>query len=86
MPTLSVLTGEGVISVEPIQFYTQNSQYITVTIILPRNCDSNFVIQILTDTLSIYQGSVYAVTSTVSSSSILYTHYTEMGVQISGFP
>jgi hypothetical protein len=54
VPTVEVLTGEGIPMMSPVQFYQQKQQYITVTIILPRQLDSNFVIQVLTDTLTIH--------------------------------
>lgn len=88
MPTVEVLTGEGIPMMSPVQFYQQKQQYITVTIILPRQLDSNFVIQVLTDTLTIHEGTVYAKASTVIASKLKYDHYhpTALGVRISGFP
>lgn len=59
---------------------------MTVTIVLPRQLDSTFIIQILTDTLTIQEGTVYAKSSTSLASKLLYSHYTAFGVRISGFP
>jgi hypothetical protein len=59
---------------------------LTLTIILPRQFNSDFIIQVLTDTLIIHEGTVYAKASTVLASKLLYSHYDLKGVRISGFP
>lgn len=50
-PTVEIQTGEGITPVSPIQFYSSKLQYITVIITLPRQLDTNFVIQISSDKL-----------------------------------
>lgn len=54
IPTIEVLTGEGIQSFSPVQFYQQKQQYLTVTVTLPRQFNSNFIIQVLTDILTIH--------------------------------
>lgn len=88
VPTVEIQTGEGITAMSPIQFYSTKMQYITVIITLPRQLDSNFVIQISSDKLEIQQGTVYAKASTVIASKLNYNHYdvNKLGVRISGFP
>jgi hypothetical protein len=50
-PTVEIQTGEGITPASPIQFYSSKLQYITVIITLPRQLDTNFVIQISSDKL-----------------------------------
>jgi len=85
-PTVQVLTGEGLTSASPMQFYQLKQQYLTVTVILPRQYNTNFVVQILTDTLTIHEGTVFAKASTVIASKLTYDHYDPKGVRITGFP
>ncbi len=87
-PTVEIQTGEGITPISPIQFYSSKLQYITVIITLPRQLDTNFVIQISSDKLEIQQGTVYAKASTVIASKLTYNHYdpSRLGVRISGFP
>ncbi len=87
-PTVEIQTGEGITPISPIQFYSSKLQYITVIITLPRQLDTNFVIQISSDKLEIQQGTVYAKASTVIASKLTYKHYdtNRLGVRISGFP
>ena len=54
VPTVEVLTGEGIQSFSPVQFFQQKQQYLTVTVTLPRQFNSNFIIQVLTDILAIH--------------------------------
>ena len=54
VPTVEVLTGEGIQSFSPVQFFQQKQQYLTVTVTLPRQFNSNFIIQVLTDILTIH--------------------------------
>lgn len=53
---------------------------------MPRIIDPDFVFQISSDILIIHEGSVYAKTSTVLTSSLNYDFYSSNGVRISGFP
>jgi hypothetical protein len=68
-----------------MEFYLNTIQYITITILLPRNFDPKFILQIKSDVLLIHQGSVYAKTSTLNSNSLKYTLPDSNTVQISGF-
>lgn len=86
VPTLTLQTIDGIAPLKPIQFYTSTIQYIKLLIVIPRDVDSNFVIQIETDTVIIHEGSVYAITSTVGSTLLNYNFYSSKGVRISGFP
>lgn len=59
---------------------------MTVTVTLPRQFNSNFIVQVLTDTLTIEEGSAYAKSDTTIASKLIYDHYDPKGVRISGFP
>lgn len=85
-PTLTLLTVDGTAPLKPIQFYTSTTQYIQLQIVIPRDVDSTFTIQISADTLVIHEGSVYIKTNTVDSAKINYNFYAAGGVKITGFP
>lgn len=68
-----------------MEFYLSTQQYITVTILLPRNFDPSFVLQVSSDALMIQQGTVFARTSTVNTNNLRYKLVNDNTVQISGF-
>jgi hypothetical protein len=68
-----------------MEYYLSTVQYITVTILLPRNFDPSFILQISSDALQIQEGSVFAKTSTINSNSLQYLLTNNQTVQISGF-
>lgn len=57
-----------------------------MSIILPRQCDSDFIIQISSNVLIIHEGTAFAKTSTVLAEKIIYDHYASNIIRISGFP
>lgn len=85
-PTINLITIDGTYPASPIEYYTSTIQYIKMTIVIPRDVEPEFVIQVESDILVIHEGSVYAKTSTVEAASLTYTHYSSRGFQISGFP
>ena len=86
LPSITLLTIDGTTPVAPIQYYTGNVQYIMMKIVVDRDIDPEFVIQVESDTLVIHEGSVFATTSTVTADTVVYGHYSSNGVRISGFP
>jgi acetyltransferase-like isoleucine patch superfamily enzyme len=68
-----------------MEFYLSTQQYITVTILLPRNFDPSFVLQLSSDALMIQQGTVFARTSTINTNNLRYSLVNDNTVQISGF-
>ena len=68
-----------------MEYYLATQQYITVTILLPRNFDPSFVLQLSSDALMIQQGTVFARTSTINTNTLQYKLVNGNTVQISGF-
>jgi acetyltransferase-like isoleucine patch superfamily enzyme len=68
-----------------MEYYLTTVQYITVTILLPRNFDPNFVLELSSDAAMIQQGTVFARTSTINSNTLQYKLVNDYNVQISGF-
>jgi acetyltransferase-like isoleucine patch superfamily enzyme len=68
-----------------MEFYLSTQQYITVTILLPRNFDPSFMLQLSSDALMIQQGTVFARTSTINTNNLRYSLVNDNTVQISGF-
>jgi hypothetical protein len=84
-PTVTILTAEGVSPFAPVEFYLSTVQYITVTVLLPRNFDPSFVLQLSSDALEFQEGTVFAKTSTVNTNTLQYLLVNNQTVQISGF-
>lgn len=64
-PTLTLLTIDRSVPSSPLMMYKSTTQYLTLDILLPRKLDSNFIIMIESEGLTIHEGSVYFKTSTV---------------------
>jgi hypothetical protein len=84
-PTLNLYTAEGVSPSAPMEFYMNTVQYITLTIVLPRQLSTNFVLQIKSDVLYFQKGTIYLRTSTLNSNSLVYTLPDSQTIQVSGF-
>ena len=69
----------------PMEFYMNTAQYITLTILLTRELDPSFTLQIRSDVLAFQQGTAYLKTSTVNSNTLVYSYPNSQAIEVSGF-